>query len=109
MLHYNQIFAGSAEVSSCQTVLTGGIIPAFTPLMIDPTTGVSLPWDGVNPQQAVFLTPCEIDATTTKTVQVYRSGIFNIDVVNWPESVTMLTQKLSAFAGSGIAVQPLAG
>lgn len=109
MLHYNQIFAGTAEVTTCQAVLTGGVIPAFTPLMIDVTTGAALPWAGAHPKEAVYLTAHDVDATSAKAVQVYRSGIFNIDVINWPEGVTTLSKKLSAFAGSGIAVQPLVG
>lgn len=48
-------------------------------------------------------------STPRKTqAQVYKTGVLNVDALNWPESVKELSVKIAAFVGSGISVQPLA-
>ena len=107
---YSEIYAGTAEVSTTLAILLNtGVIPAYTPLMLDSVSGRLTPWNGVSAGQAVYLTPHAIDTTVQERAQVYKSGTFNVDIVNWPEDVTTLEKKLSAFAGSALSVQPLAG
>ncbi|NTZ38149.1 head decoration protein [Enterobacter sp. JMULE2] len=107
---YPEIYSGTAEVSTTLVCLSGsGSIPQFTPLMIEPTSGLMTPWDGVNAGAAVYLTCFNIESNAQSRAQVYKTGTFNVDIVNWPESVTTLEKKLSAFAGSALSVQPLAG
>lgn len=45
---------------------------------------------------------------TGAQAQVYKTGVLNVDALNWPEEVTTLSAKIAAFVGSGISVQPLA-
>ncbi|MCY1696639.1 head decoration protein [Lelliottia sp. SL45] len=107
---YSELYSGTAEVSTTLAcLLNTGNIPAFTPLMVEQTSGLVTPWDGVNAGAAVYLTCFNIESNVQNRVQVYKTGTFNVDIVNWPESVTTLEKKLSAFAGSALSVQPLAG
>lgn len=108
---YSEIFSGTAEVSTTLVFFANsGVIPAFTPLMLEPVNGIMVPWDGKNSGNAVFLTPHAIDTTTQRRAQVYKSGTFNVDVINWPvtDPVLTLEKKIAAFAGAGLSVQPLA-
>lgn len=113
---YLQLISGTQEVCTTMVTVAGGqdVIPAYTPLMVDTSTGLFLIWDGTSSGEAVCLTSCTIDASVTVNAQVYKSGTFNIDVINWPSEpdsngVTELTQaqKLAAFAGSAVSAQPL--
>lgn len=109
---YLQLISGSQEVATTLVVLAGGqnVIPAYTPLMVDTTTGKFLVWNGLKSGEAVYLTAAEINATSDVNAQVYKSGTFNIDVIKWPlNGTTELTQaqKLAAFAGSALSAQPL--
>ncbi|MCY1701341.1 head decoration protein [Lelliottia sp. SL45] len=107
---YSELYSGTAEVSTTLAcLLNTGNIPAFTPLMVEPTSGLVTPWDGVNAGAAVYLTSFAIDTANQRRAQVYKTGTFNADIVNWPENVTTFEKKLSAFAGSALSVQPLAG
>lgn len=104
---YIQFIAGTQEVSSTLVHLAdSGDIPAFTPLMMN-AGGLMVPWDGASAGKAVFLTPHLINSGTQKTAQVYKTGTFNIDAVNWPENVTDEAARMAAFIGSGVSVQPL--
>ncbi|EKZ5694341.1 head decoration protein [Klebsiella pneumoniae] len=104
---YIQLIAGTQELSSTLVHLAdSGDIPAFTPLMMN-ADGLLVPWDGVSAGKAVYLTPHLISSGTQKTAQVYKTGIFNIDAVNWPKSVTEEAARMAAFIGSGVSVQPL--
>lgn len=51
---------------------------------------------------------CLIDTAKKTQAQVYKTGVLNVDALNWPESVRELSAKVAAFVGSGISVQPLA-
>lgn len=107
---YAELFAGSDEVSTTLVPIGGeDIIPALTPLMLEPVSKTIVAWNGDNSGQASFISPFEIDPSTQNYVQVYKSGTFNMDVINWPESVTTTDQKLTAFVGSALSVQPLQG
>ncbi|TJA38617.1 head decoration protein, partial [Escherichia coli] len=55
-----------------------------------------------------YLTSYPVDTSTQKSAQCYKTGIFNIAAVNWPESADTDAKKCAAFAGSGVSVQPLA-
>lgn len=105
---YPELIAGTEDVvSTLAYVSSPEDIPAYTPLMLDATSGILVPWDGVNPGAAVYLTAFIINPATQPRVQVYKGGIFNIDIVNWPGSVTTTQAKMAAFVGSGISVQAL--
>ncbi|HHU7558716.1 TPA: hypothetical protein ACULA9_004803 [Escherichia coli] len=49
-----------------------------------------------------------MDTAKKTQAQVYKTGVLNVDALNWPESVKELSVKVAAFVGSGISVQPLA-
>ncbi|EMM0378347.1 head decoration protein [Pluralibacter gergoviae] len=104
---YIEFIAGTQELTSTLVYLAdSGDIPAFTPLMMN-DQGLMVPWDGSGQGKAVFLTSHGISSTTQRTAMVYKTGIFNIDIVNWPESVTTAAARAAAFVGSGVSVQPL--
>ncbi|EJS3010427.1 head decoration protein [Salmonella enterica] len=105
---YLQLIAGTQEVTSTLVYLSGTeAMPSFTPLMMN-ADGTMVAWDGVESGKAIYLTPHAIDPTKQPRVMVYKTGIFNIEVIHWPDSVTTDQKKIAAFAGSGISVQPLA-
>ncbi|EBV0537742.1 TPA: head decoration protein [Salmonella enterica] len=104
---YLQLVAGTQEVTSTLVYLAGAeSIQAFTPLMMN-ADGAMVPWDGAESGKAIYLTPHAIDLTKQPRAMVYKTGIFNIELINWPDTVTTDQKKVAAFAGSGISVQPL--
>ncbi|HCL5307938.1 TPA: head decoration protein [Salmonella enterica] len=104
---YLQLVAGTQEVTSTLVYLSGAeAIPAFTPLMMN-VDGVMVPWDGTESGKAIYLTPHAIDPTKQPRAMVYKTGIFNIELIHWPDVVNTDQKKAAAFAGSGISVQPL--
>lgn len=104
---YLQIISGTQElVSTLAHFADSGEIPAFTPLMMT-DAGLMVPWDGEESGKAVYLTPHIIDTSLQSTAKVYKAGIFNTEIINWPESVTPEHKRAAAFVGSGISVQPL--
>lgn len=106
-VNYPQMVAGTQEVTSTMVYLSGGdVIPAFTPLMMN-ADGAMITWDGAESGKAIYLTPHAIDPTKQPQAIVYKTGIFNIEIIHWPDSVTTDQKKIAAFAGSGISVQPL--
>ncbi|EHI7916604.1 head decoration protein [Salmonella enterica] len=107
-VHYPQLIAGTQELTSTLVYLSGTeAIPAFTPLMMN-ADGAMVPWDGVESGKAIYLTPHAIDPTKQPRAMVYKTGIFNIELIHWPDAVATEQKKIAAFAGSGISVQPLA-
>lgn len=106
---YIELFAGSQQVSTTLVhfAADAGVIQEFTPLMLA-DNGEFKPWDGKESGKAVYLTSYPVDTSTQKSAQCYKTGIFNIAAVNWPESVDTDAKKCAAFAGSGVSVQPLA-
>ncbi|HAJ7148932.1 TPA: head decoration protein [Escherichia coli] len=106
---YIELFAGSQQVSTTLVhfAADAGVIQEFTPLMLA-DNGELKPWDGQESGKAVYLTSYPVDTSTQKSAQCYKTGIFNIAAVNWPESVDTDAKKCAAFAGSGVSVQPLA-
>lgn len=114
---YLELFSGTQEVSTTMISLAGGqgVIPAFTPLQVEPLTGLFVVWDGSASGTAVYLTAGNIDTAVQTNTQVYKSGTFNTDVINWPvvddgaggQIPLTLTQKLAAFAGNCVSAQPL--
>lgn len=107
---YAELFAGTAEVTTTLANI-GGLeeIPALTPLMLDVENNRLIVWDGVAAGTAVCLTAFAVNPVTQPQAQVYKTGTFNIDVINWPESVADEALKLVAFVGSALSVQPLRG
>lgn len=104
---YPQIFAGTQEVTTTLAYLSHtAIIPAFTPLM-ENAQGELTPWDGLATTKAVYLNPHTVDTSVQPRAMVYKTGIFNIELINWPELVTTEKARIAAFYGSGISVQPL--
>ncbi|ECG5980409.1 head decoration protein [Salmonella enterica subsp. enterica serovar Newport] len=104
---YLQLVAGTQEVTSTLVYLSGTeAIPAFTPLMMN-ADGVMVQWDGAESGKAIYLTPHAIDPTKQPRAMVYKTGIFNIELIHWPDVVNTDQKKAAAFAGSGISVQPL--
>lgn len=108
--HYTELVAGTEALVSTLGIFVGGkgVIPALTPLMQDNATGSLVVWDGVNAGQAVYVSCFAVDTASQTQAQVYKAGVMNVDVLNWPEAVTTLSAKVAAFVGSGISVQPLA-
>lgn len=106
---YVELIAGTEALVSTMGIFNAGqgVIPALTPLMLEPTKGSLVVWDGVNAGQAVYVSAFSVDTSVQTNAQVYKCGVLNVDALQWPESVTTLTAKLGAFAGSGISVQPL--
>lgn len=106
-VRYSEMVAGTQEVTSTLVYLSGTeAIPAFTPLMMN-VDGVMVPWDGTESGKAIYLTPHAIDPTKQPRAMVYKTGIFNIELIRWPDTVITDQKKTAAFAGSGISVQPL--
>ncbi|HHP3153015.1 TPA: head decoration protein [Escherichia coli] len=106
---YIELFAGSQQVATTLVhfAADAGVIQEFTPLMLA-DNGEFKPWDGKESGKAVYLTSYPVDTSTQKSAQCYKTGIFNIAAVNWPESADTDAKKCAAFAGSGVSVQPLA-
>lgn len=85
---YIELFAGSQQVSTTLVhfAADAGVIQEFTPLMLA-DNGEFKPWDGQASGKAVYLTSYPVDTSKQKSAQCYKTGIFNIAAVNWPESV----------------------
>lgn len=108
--HYTELMAGTEALVTTLGIFSAnkGVIPAFTPLMQEDATGALVVWDGTSAGKAVYVSAVQIDTATKTQAQVYKTGVLNVDALNWPESVTQLSAKVAAFVGSGISVQPLA-
>ncbi|EAW1629563.1 head decoration protein [Salmonella enterica subsp. enterica serovar Herston] len=108
---YTELLAGTQEV--CTTLVPmapQGTVAALTPLMFVAGTNLYKVWDN-SAGTAIYLTTRTVETGTAGNVlaQVYKTGIFNIDAVNWPDSGRTNIEKLTAFSGVGVSVQPLNG
>lgn len=108
--HYIELIAGTGELTTTLGIFASGKgeIPALTPLMLEDESGKLVAWDGKSAGKAVYVSTTKVDTASKTQAQVYKTGILNVDALNWPESVTELSEKVAAFVGSGISVQPLA-
>jgi len=98
-----RIFAGSDPAHTAMgAVYFEGAVPALTPLMLEATQGVLVPWDGTHAGQAVAVLALDHDGVSGLG-SYYKSGTFDIDKIVWPESVTA-TLKRNAFIGTAISV-----
>lgn len=108
--HYTELVAGTEALVTTLGIFAGGkgVISALTPLMQDEASGELVAWDGKLTSRAVYASAIQIDTDRQTKAQVYKTGVLNVDALNWPESVETLSEKVAAFVGSGISVQPLA-
>ncbi|ECJ5891763.1 head decoration protein [Salmonella enterica subsp. salamae] len=108
---YTELLAGTQEVSTTLVPVNAaqGTIAALTPLMFNANLKAYHVWDK-SPGTAIYLTASSVETGDGRTLaQVYKTGIFNIDAINWPEELLTSDDKLTAFSGVGISVQPLNG
>ncbi|MGF6692661.1 hypothetical protein M2318_002733 [Metapseudomonas resinovorans] len=101
---------GSAPYVTTQgTIASGQNLPERTPLGQIAASGLLVKWapgasDGS--QIAVYITEYAVDASAAaKKAQVISGGQFNPAKLNWPAGTTD-AQKLTAFVGSPITLQP---
>lgn len=104
------ILGPDQPVTAVGTMLSGKTAPRLTPVMLDPTDGYFLPWDGTD-GKAVGLTAFDVDATSGNTpFSYYAKGSYRSTSVNWPQvagtTPRNLTdeEKQAAFAGTAISV-----
>ncbi|MNC14846.1 Bacteriophage lambda head decoration protein D [compost metagenome] len=108
---YIELLSGTQEV--CTTLVpiaSQGTIAALTPLMFVADINAYKVWDN-SAGTAVYLTTRTVETGSSGNVvaQVYKSGIFNINAISWPDAGRTQIEKLTAFSGVGISVQPLNG
>lgn len=99
----HRIFAGSdpAYTAHGAAYITTPT-PALTPLMLESTNGVLVPWDGVNAGAAVAVLALDHDGVSGQA-SYYKSGTFDISALAWPADVSE-AKKRNAFAGTAISV-----
>ncbi|MCY1698654.1 head decoration protein [Lelliottia sp. SL45] len=99
----HRIFAGSdpAHTALGEAYITEPA-PALTPLMLESTNGVLVPWDGANAGAAVGVLALDHDGISTMA-SYYKTGTFDINELVWPEGVSG-AKKRNAFAGTAISV-----
>lgn len=98
-----RVFSGSDPAyTAVGAVLFTDVTPALTPLMLEATQGVLVPWDGINAGQAVAVLALEHNGVSS-TGSYYKTGTFDISVILWPVGVTDI-KKRNAFVGSAISV-----
>ncbi|WMY72732.1 head decoration protein [Buttiauxella selenatireducens] len=108
-------FQGTELVAGTEALVTtlgifspgNGVIPALSPLMLDEESGALVVYDGAKVGKAIYVSTFSVDTDSKSQAQVYKCGVLNVDALNWPETVSTLSQRVAAFAGSGISVQPL--
>lgn len=76
--------------------------PALTPLMLEATNGVLVPWDGASAGSAVAVLALDHDGISSLATY-YKSGTFDMDMLLWPEGADA-NKKRNAFVGSAISV-----
>lgn len=98
-----RIFAGSDKAHTAVGVVAfTEATPALTPLMLEETNGVLVPWDGVHAGQAIGVLALDHDGVSS-TGTYYKSGTFDINVIIWPAGVDEAL-KQNAFLGTAISV-----
>lgn len=101
---------GSDSYQTTQgTVASGQNLAAHAPLGQVTATGKFVLWNPAavdGSQIATRLTPQAIDAgAADRTTQLIKTGTFNPELVAWPGGTTA-AQKLAAFVGTPISLQP---
>lgn len=76
--------------------------PALTPLMLDATKGLLMPWDGANAGTAIGVLALNVTAGQA-SVTYYKSGTFRTSDLLWPVGLSA-EQKQNAFVGSAVSV-----
>lgn len=106
-----ELFAGDTPAVVTDYAIVGALgtagIAAWTPVHVDPATraitlavaGSVDPKDDVMPN-AITVYPVPANTGATSNVSVYKAGMFNVDVLNWPSSFNTDALKNAAFAGS---------
>jgi len=74
-------------------------LPAFSVVTYDGTT-IALATDGGDKPYGITAAPVKTGAGESAVVQVFRSGHFNIDVLNFDASFNTTEKKLAAFEGA---------
>lgn len=98
-----RVFAGSDQAhTAIVAVGLNAAAPALTPLMLEATSGVMVPWDGQHAGQAVALLALAHDGVSSRAT-VYKSGTFDVGAVIWPDAADAV-KKMNAFAGTAISV-----
>lgn len=98
-----RIFSGSDPAYTAMApVAFGAATPALTPLMLEQTQSVLVPWDGTNAGQAIGVLALDHDGVSPMGT-FYKSGTFDITLIIWPAGVTD-AKKRNAFTGTAISV-----
>lgn len=97
-----RIFAGSdpAHTATGASGLTGAT-PALTPLMLEPSSGKLVVWDGQNAGTAVGVLALPVTGGDS-LLTYWKSGTFASEALCWPDNVDVV-KKANAFAGSAIS------
>lgn len=99
----SHIFSGSDPAhTAIGSVAFSAPTPALTPLMLDATAGVLVPWDGVTAGAAVAVLALDHNGVAV-TGSYYKSGTFDMSVILWPAGVDSVKQR-NAFVGTAISV-----
>ena len=95
--HYTELMSGTEALVTTLGIFSAnkGVIPAFTPLMQEDATGALVVWDGTSAGKAVYVSAVQIDTAKKTQAQVYKTGVLNVDALNWPESVRELSANKS--------------
>lgn len=106
----NEKFTGDSAPTTDNHILATAVVatellPALTPLYLDPATNqlvVAVQADATDPKPATCLNVYEIpEGLVTPIISVYRTGMFNPDVINWPASYDTDIKKATAFEANG--------
>jgi len=104
------ILGPDKPLTAVGTMLADKVVSRLEPVMIDPTNGYFLPWDGTE-GNAVGLAAFDIDTTgANKGFSYYAKGSFRSTSIPWPQidgdpARDMTDQeKQAAFAGTAISV-----
>lgn len=101
---------GSDQIrTTLGTVASGANVPDRTPLGQVTATGKFAVWNPAatdGSEKAVRLTAYQVNAASADAAaQLIKAGTFNPELVNWPSGATAV-QKLTAFVGTPISLQP---
>lgn len=104
------ILGPDKPITAVGTILAGNVVSRLTPVMLDPTGGYFLPWDGTD-GKAVGLAAFYVDASGGNTgFSYYAKGSFRSSAIPWPQIAgtparDMTEQeKQTAFVGTAISV-----
>lgn len=104
------ILGPDQPVSVVGTMVSGHNVPRLTPVMVDPTNGYFLPWDGTA-GKAMGLTAFAVDSTGGNTgFSYYAKGSYRSTSINWPQVAGDVPrdlteqEKQAAFVGTAVSV-----